>query len=225
MKTQILKQAAIALILTGSVTSCAKEYEELGCDCRDELYYYASNEKVFLLDYYSFNDNGLLVGFEPQVKDTEISRCLHETGSFQKVKKSNITRHDPKFGYEYDYLYVSTKKKHTCAQLKEIIRTLEKEPIVSFAHLSFCKPNNDPVHISYCFYVEVKDKNDLADLYAIVQETNTRIKEQYQWAPEWFTLVADKNSKGNAMKVANYFFETGKFASSSVELIGAISTR
>ena len=89
------------------------------------------------------------------------------------------------------------------------------DDIVAFANLGFCSNTIECSHRAYltCYvYVFVKDVNDLSDLYAVVQETNTRIIEQDPYMPRWFTISAGKNSKGNALQMANYFYETGKFA-------------
>jgi len=41
-----------------------------------------------------------------------------------------------------------------------------------------------------------------------MQETNTRMKQE---SYERYIIIADKNSKGNALQMSNYFYETGKF--------------
>jgi hypothetical protein len=64
---------------------------------------------------------------------------------------------------------------------------------------------------SHLFYVKVKDSADLSELNRILQETNAEIKSQDTYMRQWFTLSADKNSMGDALQMANYFFEPGHF--------------
>jgi hypothetical protein len=59
------------------------------------------------------------------------------------------------------------------------------------------------------FYVRVKNTGDLSDLHAVAEETNTKIL--YGFDNNIFTVLAEKTSKGDALQMANYFRETGKF--------------
>jgi hypothetical protein len=78
---------------------------------------------------------------------------------------------------------------------------------------------------SHYFIVAVKDKDDLSDLYTVAEETNTWIKGQDQFMPDWFILKADKNSKGNTMRMTQYFDETGKFVRTSPNIFEAKDNR
>ena len=148
------------------------------------------------------------------MKNGEIVRYITQTGLFKPVNASKIVREENSRWRTttYNYLFVSTKSSKTCTQLKEIIRTLEKSPIVAYASLSLCDTYQCLEFLSFpnYFYVVVKDPDDLVDLHAVVQETNTRIIGQYIW-PEWFFVETNKKSKVNSLKMANYFHETGKF--------------
>ena len=61
------------------------------------------------------------------------------------------------------------------------------------------------------FSVKVFDENDLTDLNQKIAETNTELVKQNEFMPKWFELRATKNSNGDALKMANYFYETGLF--------------
>ena len=64
------------------------------------------------------------------------------------------------------------------------------------------------------FHVKVFDENDLTALNQKIAETNTELVNQNEFMPKWVELRATKNSNGDALKMANYFFETGLFESS-----------
>jgi hypothetical protein len=64
------------------------------------------------------------------------------------------------------------------------------------------------------FLVQVKDTNDLSDFNNTIHLTNTRIIEQNRFMSDWYSLHADKNSNGDALEMANYFYETGFFKAS-----------
>ena len=186
----------------------------MGCDCKDELFYYVSDEKRFLDDI--FLNDWLLVGFESQVQDTEIVNYINQTGLFNSVDANQIFNHACSED-DYHMMFVNTKKPQTCSQLKEIILTIEKASIVAYASLSFkgqfCRGFvcSDFMAFSHYFLVAVKDKDDLDDLYSVAQETNTWIKGPNQFNSDLFILRANKNSKGNAIQMIQYFQETGKF--------------
>ena len=222
MKTNLFEISVIALMVAGGFSSCTKEGEGLECDCKDELYYYNYEEKIFLVDRSNFLNDWLFVGFETQVQNDEIVRYIHQTGLFKSVDVKKIYRPNPNspvFKDMYNYVFVKTKKPKTCSQFKEIIRILEKEPMVTLVNFVFCQwdsPNcKDIMSFSEYFNVKVKDKDDLSDLYTIVQETNTLILSKNEFRPEWISIRANKHSKGDALQMANFFHETGKFVAIS----------
>ena len=189
-------------------------------DCEDELDSYFGGEKNPLLGLILRNDY-LFVGFEPHVQNAEIVEYIKKTGTFKTVNEKEIERYsaiNSQLGYK-NYLFVPTKKPLTCSQIRECISMLEKSNIVSFANFAFCSSHvkcKTLTSFSEYFYVYVKNKDDLDDLYAVVQETNTQIMRQVSsFSPEVFILQANKYSKGNAPQMSKYFYETGKFAASS----------
>jgi len=183
------------------------------CNCASEFYYYLANTRI-VLDKYFVND-WLLVSFKQNIQDIEIVKYLNGTGFFHPVEADKIfTYRCPQFAEEINrVVFVNTKELKTCLQQKEIIHTLENSPIVSFANLAFTGRFEDIPEafwrvgaFSSFINVIVKDKNELDDLYTLVQETNTRIIGQI--GSQFFISV--ENSNNNAMYIANYFYESGK---------------
>jgi len=201
------------------ITGCNKDKdkEETGCDCNEELYYYKNGQKVFIGDL--FLNNSLLVAFTSEYEkemedylylDKWIESYLNGSGIFEPLDWTRgriiaITGND----VAYIELWLITKVPKTCSQMKNIIHWLENEQLVAYASFTF---KNLLTYYPY-FFVEV---NDLSDLYALMQETNVKVLRN---EGNRFTILADKNSKGNALQMANYFYETGKFASVSLEFL------
>jgi len=192
-----------------------KPSQELGCNCKDELYYYkeGNSNKNFLSD--QFVNNYLVIGFERHIVDEEIVVFINNSGIFNPVKSEEIYYYPQNNdSYYYPTLLVNTKNKYTCSQFKEIITTMEESPIVAYTSFTFSNYGYDIRAWSNIFHLSVKDKDDLSDLYAIVQETNSLIIEQNEFSPHRFMLVTNKFSKyKNGLQMANYFYETGKFIS------------
>ena len=217
----VRKVAVVALwvALAGSLLSCGKFTDsDTSYDCKDELYSYNTGVKSFFLDHYSFRSDCIFIGFNSHAQTTEIMNFIKETGLFEPV--------DPKSNHRVlrmegvSYLFVYTKRRKPCYQLKDIINKLEMVDIVSYAHLAFCSRHDNCKSIfsfSGFFRVTLKDKDDFTDLNDLALETNTRIIRQSRHNPDEFILEANKYSKGNAMQMANYFFETGKFAATMLD--------
>ena len=218
MKTKKMKIAAMALLLAGIFYSCEDYVSQSECNCKDELFYYNyKGEKQFLSD--SFLNDQLCVTFDPQVEDKKIVDYLNQTGFFKKVDASKIIYthwYGPESHSERGEtcVFVTTKTKKNCSRLKEIIRTLEKASIVKSADLVFTCDSKCMISFTSYIYVSLKDKDDMHDLYAVMEETNTWINERIDPVfPGCVYVEVNKNPKGNALQMANYFYETGKFAS------------
>lgn len=207
-------------------------YSRLGCDCKDELFYYSyldiktglyysDQVKKFFFDDRELRNDCLIVGFFGHVQDAEMVDYINRTGFFKPACADDIFLRASTilgFTYEYHAMYVELKCPQRCSKLKDIIRALEKSPMVAYASLAFeggetsqweLSLYTDIFASSYFFRVTVKDSNDLSDLYALMQETNTWIVD-HAFSP-YFFIGANKNSKGNALEMANYFWKTGKF--------------
>jgi hypothetical protein len=188
------------------------EEPKLGCDCKDELFYYYRDNKQFL-DTFLLNDY-LLIACDIQIQNTEIVNYINQIDLFNPVDTNKIFRTSRG---EYHLLFVTTKINRSCSQLKEIISFLENNSLIDYANLTF---DTDAwfgdVYMDIMFYhdeffVQIQNVNDLYDLNFVVQETNTRIKQQTQFDHSVYIISADKKSKGNALQMSNYFYETGKF--------------
>jgi len=195
------------------------------CECMDELFYYeiGDNETLkFILGDLLLNER-LLIGFDEKANDAEIVNYVNQTGFFKTVNEGDIDYLTiPYIGIDDCIMFVVLKEPTSCTSLKEIIQTLEKTPIVSYANLVFkgekFTDKQDVASDGYVrvgsftsrFYVKVKDANDLSDLYALAQETNTNILGNVG-DPQWYMLKIEEKSKGNAMQMGNYFHEIGKF--------------
>ncbi len=69
------------------------------------------------------------------------------------------------------------------------------------------------------FGVKVPDENNLTDLYKMIAETKTVLVEQDQFMKDWFWLKATKNSTGDALKMANYFYESKHFIATEPDIL------
>jgi len=217
----MIKVSAIVLMMLSTFFSCSKKGEStFGCDSEGELYYcYYLHEKV-LLHEHVVND-WLLIAFEREAPIDEIVKYINQTGLFKPVDvdqhyfRYRACANDELEEYFGSYVRVNTKTNKTCAQLKEIMRKLEESPMVTYVGHGYIFNDNYPSDMwlnANIFVVEVKDENDLSDLYAVAQETNSFVMGAFTVSPKWFYVRIDKYSTiGNSTAMANYFQETGNF--------------
>lgn len=71
---------------------------------------------------------------------------------------------------------------------------------------------NGEIGISHLFYVKLKDKEDNNKLEKLAKENKVEVLGNNEFLPLWYTLSCDNESAGDALQMANLFYETGLFA-------------
>lgn len=206
-------------MLLFTASNCEMNDEEFSigkdCDCEEELFYYGSIKAKISIAHFLLN-NWLYIGFHKEVKDSEIVSFINKSGLFKSVESNQIIHFSPAEQMPTDErntvsIYVNLKKAKSCSQLKEIISTIEKSSIVDFASLTFWCKGVGVVSDAPYFYVVLKSADDLPYLMSLSEETNTTVLMKPFDHSDYYFVKADKNSKGNTLKMQKYFFETGKF--------------
>lgn len=70
-----------------------------------------------------------------------------------------------------------------------------------------------PIGTSDVFYVKLIDDEDTAPLEEIANQTGVEIVESFQYSPEWYVLSISGSDFKSSVDAANYFYESGLFAS------------
>ena len=73
--------------------------------------------------------------------------------------------------------------------------------------------------LSHLFYVKLKQADDVSLLEKLAETHGLEILGKNKFMPLWYTLACDKNATGNALAMANLFYETGEFAASEPDLM------
>ena len=199
-----------------SVTTFENDWE---CDCADELFYYDYlGEKVWFS--HGFIDSHLIIWFKDDTQNEEIINSINQTGLFETVDSSIIIRSDNHGEYYKNgniWIFVKTKQRASCSQLKEIILQLNKIPAISYADFIYRQRYDlyyqlDVYTNGYGLLINLEDENNLSDLYALAQETHTTVVcKVVPYYPVYFIQI-DKNSTGNVLQLALFFWETKKFS-------------
>ena len=105
------------------------------------------------------------------------------------------------------------------ASYLELIARLKRNPKVVMASPFFTEPGSKRIGMSELFRVKLNSPLELTGLKKMAQETKTHILGQNKFMENWYILACDKNSKGDALEMANHFYLQGKFAVGEPDLI------
>ncbi|MBI2273172.1 MAG: hypothetical protein HYU70_05205 [Bacteroidetes bacterium] len=187
-----------------------------GCGFINYRYYRGAKDTLGEL-----SNKYIVVAFDTTYSETNIRKFISASKDFDQQYRYTL------YSSKVAALRFNTPK--TCEEITAIIFNLEKNAIVEFAHYAM-KTNNCQSMVmqplgnlcvdsySNYFYVKVINENKLSDLYRLITETNTELVYQDTYMKQWFVLKANKRSKGDALHMANYFYETKLFVDTDPEL-------
>lgn len=192
------------------VVSCEKEESEYINDFCEQGHFYYTFEEKYYIDSLMQNDY-LLIGFEKSFLNEQINEFLNNQTYFES---GNLIELYDLRDYSYKLIIRRFKTSKSCTEIENIIQKLHDSEIVAFAAYTyegkFCIGWNCTELMSYSneFLVKLNDSTDLNKLNNLVTKTNTWIEKD---SGSFIVIGVDKNSLGNSMQMANYFYETGLF--------------
>ncbi len=214
MKNLIISISSLTLLITG----CSKDNEtdlvQSSCDFIDFKYYNGTQDYLGEL-----SNDYILIGVDTIYNDSEIQDFISTVNQFDQSYDYTIHSIEQ---YKFKEIPLKFNSSKTCEEITQIISDLEQNTIVAYAHYTMqtdnCEnaiwePIGDLCVNSYGsnFYVKVFDENNLTDLNQMITETNTELVKQNEFMPKWFELRATKNSNGDALAMANFFYESELF--------------
>lgn len=93
------------------------------------------------------------------------------------------------------------------------LQKLNNDPDILIASPAFKTHQGEKIGLSNNFYVKLKSKDDVKKIYDFAEKNHVEVLGYNQYMPLWFTISCSKNSKYNALELANIFYETGWFES------------
>lgn len=178
----------------------------------DDAYYWFHGEKIFLK------------------KITGKTYLLFDTQSDDFVKSNNRKQIEDELqeisfpGMVYMNSAKGNKNKEKWLIADEgKLRTIQQEKSSGLVYTSsFYQtiPGGLEVGVSNLFYVKLKKVDDVNKLIKLANENSVNVIGYNEFLPQWYTLSCDMNSKGDALQMANMFYETGMFEASEPDLMG-----
>lgn len=209
------------MLFTMLFLSCHKETTEniprSSCNFTNFWYYLGPNNNLGEL-----SNNYIVVSFDTTYSDIAIRKFISSVSDFDQNYRYTLYRN------KFVALKFSCPK--TCEEITDIIFNLQKNQIIEFASYTmktnFCQspiivPIGNLCVNSYSNYfgVEVLDENNLTDLHKMIADTKTEFVEQDPFMKKWFLLRATKNSKGDALKMVNYFYDSKLFTNTEPDIL------
>lgn len=96
---------------------------------------------------------------------------------------------------------------------------LKAQSEILYGASNFITGSGEELVLSHLFYVKLKDKKDLSKLTELALVNNVEIIGYNESMPLWYTLACSKSSTGNALELANKFYETNLFAACQPDLM------
>jgi subtilisin family serine protease len=164
-------------------------------------FYYYEGEKIPL----EFSTDKVYVKFKEGKTANEKKKIVSSVPFIKTPEQKNIN-------YPENTAVLEIVNGRSVSEVKAIIDNLNKNKniIVANPFVSFLK-DSTLQGITDQFTVKLKSPADFLELEILAKETKTKLIQQNEFEPSIYILVADKNSNGNALAMANYFYETGKF--------------
>ncbi|MGK7899359.1 MAG: S8 family serine peptidase, partial [Xenococcus sp. (in: cyanobacteria)] len=169
-------------------------------------YYYHDGERVNL--EVNFLKNYVL--FDSQIHQKDLVEPLKSTkGVVRKFKDIeplldlNLAQDIPK----QEWAIIDNRN----LEVRPLQQSLLAEHLLYQAPF-FLTENGEEVGVSHLFYVKLKNEEDVTALQVLAQEYKVDILGNNKFMPSWYTLSCSTKSSGNALEVADKFYESGLFA-------------
>ena len=206
MKKIIYSLLRTLLIFTGCVISgCNSDDELYDSDIDKDLpakYYWYRNEKITMIPVKS--KSFILI-------DTNLcDKDKLPKADFKPYELGNISSDKTK------HLQYATLNKRFDPELYKI------DGIVYHSPFYIVGDATEAYGVSNLFYVKLKSRDDFDKLEELAKEYKVEILGDNKLLPLWFTLSCDKESAGDAIDMANAFYESGLFEYAEPDIMGAV---
>jgi len=204
VKKQMMWLACIPLLL---VTGCFLVADNNPNE--QEYYYWYNGEKIALYP----NEDKTFLLFDHQPEPEDIASLLdiesHKIGAIKKVE----------LGASLISTNMRDSEKENFWTVVEAKDFDFLSPVISYHAPFFYSERGGELGLTNLFYVKLLKGEDVKILEKVAKDNGVRILGNNEFMPLWYTLSCDRNSKGNALEMANLFYESRLFEASEPDLM------
>jgi len=178
------------------------------------FYYYDGNKQYLQLNTEYFFVAARSAGNISLPADIAASRTKQMQENLSgKMKRQLYTSE------EYYWAEFKTQQPLTDDQYFALLDRVKEDKNIETAAPYFKNPNGGKLGLSNFFYVKLKSAGDIEKLRSKAKENHAAVVEQNKFMPLWYTLTCTAKSPGNALQLANSFYETGEFEYAQPDLV------
>lgn len=211
IKKNLIYVCILFITLINLVSCSCKKDAPINSYCGERFYYY-QNEKIYL----NITNEKVTIGFNDTLSYQKMKNILNQYNFIEDLKQEQVFNNNK-------LAMPDLIEGLNCKELENKLNGLKKNPEISYANLFLETKNKSAlVGITNEFIVNLLDTNQFSELQSLAINTNTEILKQNEFQPDVYILSANKNSDGDALEMANFFHETGKFKFSEPNFIQII---
>jgi len=162
-------------------------------------YYYYKGEKELL----KISTDKILVQFNEDISFESKSKAISITSKIKPIEETQTHRNN--------FVIVELIENTTKNELKQIITELNKNSKIKYANPYYAYKSCIDMALTNQLIVKVKETTTFSEFEELINSSKTNIGWQDKYDENIYIINTNKNSIGNALQIANYFFETGKF--------------
>ncbi|MDD4438106.1 MAG: S8 family serine peptidase [Tissierellia bacterium] len=178
----------------------------LSLEAKSQNYYWYHNKKIFIEQV----SNKRFILFESLNDTIRLKKSLDTINArIESFKKVNINVD----------LHKSTPIGNKYWTIVETDSSLSNNPLILYEAPFFLTSHSNEVGLSHLFYVKLKNHMDIDTLEKMAESNNVAVLGNNPFMPLWYTLACSKNSTGNALEMANIFYESNLFTASEPDFM------
>lgn len=157
--------------------------------------------------------------YENEYADSTVSFFKDKSWQIIKKDKSNVVNtlnpyQKKKRGEENNWSIIEVKENKNAD-----FPTSELPGYILYESPFFLSKKGAEAGLSHLFYVRLYKEEDVSLLKVFAGESNVEILGNNKFMPLWYTLACTKKSAGNALEMANLFYESGEFSAAEPNLM------
>ena len=166
--------------------------------------------------YYYYKGQKKYLSLDKSSADIHVKNTLNKTSLKSDFSLKDFVLEDDNslnLSSTSKYAKIEFQKELSETEYFEQLQQIKSRPDVHVVAPNFKGSIGEDIGMSDYLYVKLKKSNDYPTLVSLASQKKVSIIEQNTFMPLWYTLRCTENTVENTMQIANYFFETGLFAS------------